>query len=71
MLGIGTDAVATPSSTRCHMDGRCTGIGQRSRRGPQRGTGGDHVVHQQNPASRRAGAAPEARTCQSLVPACA
>ena len=69
MLGIGTDAVATPSSTRCHMDCRRTGIGQRSRRCAQRGTGGDHVVHQQNPASRRAGAALEARTRQPCLPA--
>ncbi len=62
MLGIGGVAVATPSSTRCHMDSRCTGIGQRSSRGAQRGTGGDHIVHQQDPASRCAGAAIEARS---------
>ena len=69
MLGIGGDMVATPSGTRCHMDRRCTGIAQRSRRGAQRGTGGDHVVHQQHAPSRRTGAALEARTGQPCFPA--
>ena len=69
MLGIGGVAVATPSSTRCHMDRRCTGTHQGSRRCAQRGTGGDHVVHQQDPASRRAGTAIEARTHQPCFPA--
>ena len=64
MLGNGGDAVATPSSTRCHMDGHCTGIHQRSRCRPQRGSGGDDVVDEQDPTSASGSAAFETRTCQ-------
>ncbi len=65
MLGSSGDAVTTPSSTRCHMDGLCPRTHQRSRCRSQRGAGGDHVVHEQDPASAGARAAFKARTCQS------
>ena len=65
MLGTSGDAVTTPSSTRCHMDGLCPRTHQRSRCRSQRGAGGDHVVHEQDPASASARAAFKARTCQS------
>ncbi len=69
MLGNRREAVATPSSTRCHMDGRSTGIHQRSRCRPQRGPRGDHVIHEQDATLRRAGAAHETRTGQPRFPA--
>ena len=65
MLGNSGDAVTTPSSTRCHMDGLCPRTHQRSRCRSQRGARGDHVVHEQDPASASARAAFKARTCQS------
>ena len=65
MLGSSGDAVTTPSSTRCHMDGLCPRTHQRSRCRSQRGARGDHVVHEEDPASASARAAFKTRACQS------
>lgn len=64
MLGTCRDAVATPSCTRCHMDGGSTGTLQRSGRRRQRGPGREHIVDEQYPATRRTRTACEARPGQ-------
>ena len=64
MLGTCGDAVATPSCTRCHMDGGGTGTLQRSGRRRQRGPGREHIVDEQYPATNRTRSAYEARPGQ-------
>ena len=64
MLGNCGNEVATPSCTRCHMDGGCTDTLQRSGRRPQGGPGREHVVHEQHPAARCTRSTVEAGTGQ-------
>ena len=64
MLGTRGDAVATPSCTRCHMDGGSTGTLQRSGRRLQRGPGREHIVDEQDPATNRTRTACEAGSGQ-------